>query len=83
MYTTTDIRDTDIAKLKVGDYIVYSKEVKPLPTNFTLGKRYKILDKKFRNPGYNSQETLIQITKDDGNTTWIHSYNGLRRWSCL
>jgi len=71
--------DNDISKLEKGDYVRFSKEVKPIPKNFTLGKTYEVLDKR-QNEAWKSDG--LQIRHDNCGVYWIPLSNTYKRWSC-
>jgi len=76
--------DNDISKLNKGDYIRFTKEVKPIPKNFTIGKQYKVLDLKYKKD-YRTGEThltALNIRHDNDGSYWIPISNTYKRWSC-
>jgi len=71
--------DNDISQLEKGDYVRFSKEVKPIPKNFTVGKSYEILDKRQDEPW---KSDGLQIRHDNGGVYWIPLLNTYKRWGC-
>ena len=76
--------DSDISKLKKGDYVRFVKEVKPIPKNFTIGKKYKVLDLKYKENWRTSETYLfaLNIRHDNDGSYWIPVTNTYKRWSC-
>jgi len=70
---------TNISNLVKGDFVVFSKVVKPEPINFTIGKEYEVLDVRKE---YFSMKAALQIRNDQGGSYWIPVKNLYNRWSC-
>ena len=76
--------NNDISKLKKGEYVRFTKEVKPIPKNFTIGKKYKVLDVRYEE-NWRTGETYVSklnIRHDNNGSYWIPVKNTYRRWSC-